>query len=132
MTIKAHLRTVLKSNEQLAALVADRIYGRKTPTPVVEPYLTVFVSNTDFEHHMRGTDETEVCFVQVNCYAESSGVAERLGRLVKKALDNHAGTSNGTKIQSCLIRNLQDDTWSEALALNRTIADFDVSYIDLD
>jgi hypothetical protein len=128
--LKAHIRAVLMGNPTLASLVGTRIFSGRAKTGASLPFLMLFVSNTDFLHHLRGSDSTRQIHLQVDCMSADSDEADTLVKAVEAALNNYTGTKEGTVISASHVVDIQDDTWSDDVGIHRTIADFKISYAD--
>lgn len=130
MTLKAHLRSILLADEAVQALVGNRVYSGRAPSGISESFVMLFISGTDFNHHLRGTGQIEKKNLQVDCISKSSDEAERMQKAVIKALNNYKGTAEGTTIHSLKAVDAMDDHWSEDVGLNRCVTDFKLFYND--
>lgn len=126
MTLKAHLRTVLKGNEYLATKLGERIYSGRFPKDPVSPYLMVIETKMHPEHHMRGPEKTKKVDVQISSMSANSDENGEITQAIIDTLDGYSGTSSGITIKTCLAFDCYDDTWSDDVGLHRRVVEFEI------
>lgn len=92
----------------LVASVEDRIYPGKAPQKVTTPYVVYSKISSPRDHTHDGASGLCKSRIQVAIFSEDYLEVKQVVDSVREALDGYKGTSEGVRIDSCLLINEQD------------------------
>jgi hypothetical protein len=125
MTIDRAIIELLQADDDVAALVAARVYADLAPSDSPLPLLEVSVAAEDPGSDLAGNDDTAVAQVAVDCIAADVAEARTLFAAVKAALVNQSGDWSGLTVQHCVRTGRLDNaplpTWLKGKAFNKRL-----------
>lgn len=91
---------ILTLDEDVAALVGDRVFPELAAQDAGTPYVTYHVRSVDPEDSKNGTSTLDVVTFEVFCVGPDYGVLMDVAEACRSAIDRQAGNFNSTAIQS--------------------------------
>lgn len=130
MTIETGLVGFLRADPVIAAVVDARVYPLRLPQTPIYPAITYQRISTTRERPIRASAWRAQARFQVDCWADSYGVARQLGDAVRARLDGHMGDLDGAD-RCDLIEVINEQDMDEGIiGLYRVSLDALVVYID--
>lgn len=91
---------ILTLDEDVAALIGDRVFPELAAQDAATPYVTYHVRSVDPEDSKNGTSTLDVVTFEVFCVGPDYGVLMDVAEACRSAIDRQAGNFNSTAIQS--------------------------------
>jgi len=85
------IKTVLKNNPGVSALVADRLYPAVAKKSAVSPFIVYHLVNDERYYEVRGTNGSRSATIQIDCYGDTSDKARTVANAVLALLENFQG-----------------------------------------
>lgn len=130
MTIETGLVAFLRTDPDIAAAVGARVYPLRLPQAPTYPAITYQRISTMRERPISASAWRAQARFQVDCWADSYGVARQLGDAVRARLDGYMGDLDGAD-RCDLIEVINEQDMDEGIiGLYRVSLDALVVYID--
>jgi hypothetical protein len=97
----------LLGDDDLSALVADRINWIERPQAGSLPSITLQVITSGRSYHMKGADGTAGTRVQADCWGRSYLEAKKVSRALTAAMEQ-AGVQGSTRFSAAFLDNASD------------------------
>lgn len=112
-SLGAAIVTIIKANATASALVGSRIYPRRLPQGEgrqadgrIRPCVVYGGgATTEFDNHLRGTQQDAVCSCPVVIVASTDAEAKRAASAVRYALHAHKGTYGDVRIRATIVQS---------------------------
>lgn len=113
--IEASIKTLLRTDTAIQALVGDRVSYIRSRQSGEYPCITFQRRGTQRDRHLLGPSGLARCRFQIDCWASSQTVARQLAEAVRLRIDNYSGDVGDHNIQRMYVDDDLDD-WEWELA----------------
>lgn len=109
MALTAVIRDALRSSTDIQPLVAQRVYRDERPAGDPLPAIVLLLISDPRPRTYSGQQSLRSARVQIDCLADSRGLADAIGEALIAAVDGHA-LADRPSIESARIINVRNDS----------------------